>query len=36
MTALEARTDDDLKLAYVQQALIHELSEEMKITEKFG
>ena len=33
VTALEARTDDDLKLAHVQQALIH---EEMKITEKFG
>ena len=33
MTALEAHTDDDLKLAHVQQALIH---DEMKITEKFG
>ena len=33
MTALEARADDNLKLAHVQQTLIH---EELKITENFG
>ena len=32
VTALEAHTDDDLKLAHVQQVPIH---KEMKITEKF-
>ena len=32
VTTLEARADDNLKLAHVQQALIH---KELKITEKF-
>ena len=33
VTALEARADDNLRPAHVQQALIH---KELKITEKFG
>ena len=33
VTALEARADDNLRLAHVQQVLIH---KELKITEKFG